>query len=260
VRVVFSDESGTGKNSVREPITLVAAILLDMDSQWVPVRDAIEEAIKNIYEKGDDQLERYALKAKALYHQIERGDIRAAEMMNRLMAIPREQGIPIWYGAVDRAGFKMGMERMRLPASPPFKENNIPFKFAFEECMHRIDTWMHADGPEEHVLWIHDDGSLNERAKQALRGFRWAKNIIGLELAHRFPEGLALLPEAQPSRIADMIYFGDDKESRMLQLVDACAATIVRALRYDPVALPYYGILRTQVQNDGARPAFEATN
>jgi hypothetical protein len=35
LRVVYSDESGTGDRE--QPITVVTAIVLDMDSQWTPI-------------------------------------------------------------------------------------------------------------------------------------------------------------------------------------------------------------------------------
>src|SRR5208282_4744593 len=115
-----------------EPITLVSAVLLNMDSQWLPVRDAIDGAIKKIYGKTDEQLKRFALKGKTLYHQIERGDRRASEMMSRMVSIPREHRLPVWYSAVDRAGFRIGMESYGPPAAPAFEENNRPFMMALE--------------------------------------------------------------------------------------------------------------------------------
>jgi hypothetical protein len=48
LRVVYSDESGTGDNK-KQPITVVTAIVLNMDSQWAPIeRDLSEVKLDHI--------------------------------------------------------------------------------------------------------------------------------------------------------------------------------------------------------------------
>jgi hypothetical protein len=109
---------------------------------------------------------------------------------------------------------------------------------------------------EHKVIWIHDEGSLNERARETLRGFRWFSNDsrwAEFEIESGPP---VIIPDAHVSNIADMIYFGDDKASRILQLVDACCSTIARSLRRDPLATPYYDLLSGQVQNGGLSPMY----
>ncbi len=101
------------------------------------------------------------------------------------------------------------------------------------------------------MIWIHDEGSLNEPAREALRGFRWLRKE-----ANWVPLDQDSIPEAE-SHIADMIYFGDDKASRLLQLADVCANTIARSLRNDVIAAPYYELLQSQIQNHGTRPWYE---
>jgi hypothetical protein len=254
VRVIYSDECGTGGSFKSEPHTVVAAMLLNMDSQWIPVRDRVEAALGEAYGLSEQEIGRFVIKGHRLYQKLERNGPRAddtRELLARLVAIPRQELVPLWYGAVDRDGFKFQMENIHTRTQ--FKEANRPFMHALEECMDRVDTWVHADKPEESVIWIHDEGSLNERARETLRGFRWLRKES--ELAEF--DQLAIMPEAHVSHIADMIYFGDDEASRLLQLVDVCCCTIARALRNDPLAAPYYEILRRQVQNDGVRPAYE---
>jgi hypothetical protein len=41
MRVVYSDESGTG-SIAEEPITVVTALMLNLDSQWEPVHQDLE--------------------------------------------------------------------------------------------------------------------------------------------------------------------------------------------------------------------------
>jgi hypothetical protein len=252
MRVVYSDESGTGGNLAREPHTVVTAILLDMDCQWIPVRDAVEAALKECYGFSEGQLSRYVIKGRKVFQKIERGDPKAKELMARLMAIPQQQHVPVWYGAVDRGAFKYQMENIHINST--FAEKDRPFMFALEECMYRVDAWVHSSLREHQVIWIHDEGSLNERARETLRGFRWLQKESELDIQF---ENLAIMPDVHISHIADMVYFGDDQASRLIQLSDACCHTIARWLRDDPTAAPYYQLLRSQVKNDGTRPTYE---
>jgi hypothetical protein len=71
VRVVYSDESGIGGNLKKEPHTVVTAIVLDMDCQWIPVRNSVEVALKESHKLSDDQIARYVIKGKTTYHRID---------------------------------------------------------------------------------------------------------------------------------------------------------------------------------------------
>ena len=232
VKVVYSDESGTGGSVKENPIIVVTALVLNIDSQWKPVRDDFELALKEVCGFSDDQLAHYVVKGKSLYHKIERGDSKAIELMQRLMAIPFRQKVPVWYGAIDRDGYKYHMENIHVRAE--FSERDVirPFRTAFEECINRIDTYIHAFCPDEQILWIHDEGSLNEHAKNTLRDLRSLLKEAEQDALY-FAE-----MESQPavraatltSHIADMIYFGNDEESRLLQLADVCCSTIGRRI------------------------------
>ena len=255
VQVVYSDETGTSGTFKKEPYTVVAALLLNMDSQWLPVRDAVELALKETFELSDAEIDRFVIKGHRLYQRIERNEPKAKNLMTRLMAIPRQELVPVWYGAVDRDGFKYQMENIHIDAE--FRERDRPFMFALEECMRAVDTWVHSNFPEDKVIWIHDEGSLNERARETLRGFRWLRNESRwVELEPLF-EKPAIIPDAHVSHIADMIYFGDDRASRILQLVDVCCRTISLSLRHDPLAAPYYDLLCPQIQNRGLVPWYQ---
>ena len=181
------------------------------------------------------------------------------EFVARLMRIPKQEKLPVWYGAVDRDGYHYQMENIHLRDFNR-RDGIAPFRIAFEHCMNRIDGFMHAIFPKEHVLWIHDGGSLNEHAKGTLRSLRSLIKEMRADAAE-FPPGHPLhyqppMPEDTLSTIADMIYFGNDEESRLLQLADVCCSTIMRALRSDTTVAPYYELLRSQVLNDGTKPAY----
>jgi hypothetical protein len=252
VKVVYSDESGTGGDLKREPITVVTAIVMNLDSQWVPVRDRIERAIEEVY--PGKNLAKYSLKGKNLYHQIERDDPKAADLMALLMAVPLREKVQVVHGAVDRDGFKYHMENIHLNATFEERDAIRPFRIAFEHCINRIDAYMRTTFPKEQVLWIHDGGSLNEHAKHQLRDLRALlkefENDSALRTGYEESRRRTLEPEVLLSYVADMIYFGDDKESRLLQLADVCCSTIARALRGDVCRI---AVLRNSSQSDTHR-------
>jgi hypothetical protein len=145
VRVVYSDETGTAGSFRDHPHTVVSALLLNMDSQWLPVRDEVEAALAEAYQMCQEQIDKYVIKGHKLYQKIKRDEPKAKVLMARLMAIPRRHLIPIWYGAVDRDGFKYQMENIHIHAE--FRERDRPFMFALEQCMEAVDTWVHSTLP-----------------------------------------------------------------------------------------------------------------
>jgi hypothetical protein len=239
VRVIYSDESGTG-NEKEEPIAVIAALMLNMDSQWIPVRDLVDTSFQEYL--GDRDLERNEIKGNQLYKEIRKGSKRAARLMRKLMAVTRVCRVPVFYGAVDRLGYKAIMDDSR-----PTRGSDDFFTVAFTDCLNRVETYIHTAMPEEQVLWIHDAGGKGTReAKDTLRTIRDMRDDDFADVFDASPE----------SYVADMIYFGDSAESRLLQLADVCCSTIVRHLRGDPIAAPFYKVLRPQVQNDGTEPSF----
>lgn len=258
MRVVYSDESGTSGNE-GGPSVVLTALLFNMDSQWRPVRDAIEKAILDTLDPPPD-LNRFLLKGHRIYQKIERLDNPRAPqwsaLMAQLMAIPLEHLIPVFRHGVHKAGFRLQRSRMRQWSQA--RDANAPFKLAFEGCMTQVDTLVHTFCRDEEVLWIHDGGSLDKPAKATLRNFRAFLREASDMLSEMKQDG-HVEPEIHEhvSHVADMIYFGNDEESRLLQLADCCCSTIARHWRGDPTVEPYYNILRRQIQNENDRPQFE---
>jgi hypothetical protein len=254
VRVVYSDETGTDGNEQRNPSVVVTGLMLNMDSQWKPVRDEVECAIAETMHPSN--LRRYAIHGKSLYHKIERDDAQAKDLMARLMRIPHRCLIPVFYAAVHRAGFRFQMKEFRQHSA--LADQYRPFRLAFQNCMQEVDNYIHTSYRSEEVLWIHDAGSLDGITKQSLRAWRdfldeAAEDIRIMKEARQIPPRI----QEHVSHVADMIYFGNDEESRALQLVDSCACTIARHLRGDPIASPYYEILKEQIVGEGERPSYE---
>jgi uncharacterized protein DUF3800 len=254
VRVVYSDETGTDGDEKRNPSTIVTALLLNMDHQWKPVRDAVEAAIADVIKPP--AMSRYALKGKNIYHQIERGEPHAIELMKRLMSVPRQCCVPVFWDGVHRQGFRFQMKTLRQ--SRALADVYRPFRLAFQNCVQGIETYVHTAYRDEELLWIHDGGSLNPIAKESLRAWREFVEVATIEIAQmqakeEVPQ--SIIPHV--THVADMIYFGDDKESRALQLVDCCCCTIARHLRDEASVAQFYDLLKVQIVDEGKRPWYE---
>ena len=74
--------------------------------------------------------------------------------------------------------------------------------------------------------------------------------------SHRFFASLAEQKGVAVDQLAPLLNWQLPAEDP-LQLADACCSTITRHLRGDPVADPYYELLKQQVVNDGNRPDYE---
>jgi hypothetical protein len=107
VRVVYSDESGLGGDLDKEPITVVAAVLFDMDSQWYPVELDLSEAISRIPRKL--LFKRCELKGQLLLKAITKkrdADATAAERgLTEVLSLVPKHRLYIFHGAVDRKGY-----------------------------------------------------------------------------------------------------------------------------------------------------------
>lgn len=117
MRVVYSDESGVGDKE-REPITVITALMVNMDRIWV----SAEKELRHIRDETPAILlhEGRELKGKNLYSAVRKVDRlkregkddpdlrtleKAIDILRRLLAVPINYRIPIFYAAVDRAGY-----------------------------------------------------------------------------------------------------------------------------------------------------------
>ena len=136
VQIVFSDESGVG-NRKKEPITVVTAIVFNMDREWGPVSTGLQnilfEAIgshKSLLEKGR------ALKGKLLYSAVRKGIPGADGILRSILQVVANHRITVFYGAVDRDEF----EKYRGSAKATQPEKRMtPFDKAFEQCFQMVD-------------------------------------------------------------------------------------------------------------------------
>jgi hypothetical protein len=264
LRVVYSDESGVG-NIEKEPITVVTAIVVNMDRDW----DAIEKDLNLIRLDAPDALleQKRVLKGRKFYsllrkdaenqqksdhvteatEQIAREAVEATRCLHRIFGVLIKYRIPIFYGAVDRRGL---INYQKQPTIPNQDRTATSYDIAFAECLGRLDSaaWTFTD---ERLLWIADrSDSQREPATKSGLAFYQSQQVTAISRQLGKSEDLGRIS------VADTIYFGHSSDSVALQLADVCCSTITNYLLeafYDWTysATSQYWIIRRQVMNDG---------
>lgn len=236
VRVVYSDETGTGSEK-EEPITVVTALMLNMDAHWHSVQHDLD-TLAGVHFIGEPQSKEF--KGRLLYQDIKRGNAKASETVQMILAIALGHKIPLFYAAVDRGGLRTALEGGPV-AHYPDQAHDI----AFGECLMQVETYACAGLLKEVVLWIADKTGKEKAIKRSLSMLRQAQTLEQRD--QELPRVWVGLAEPTIFHIADTIYFGHSEESRLLQLADVCCSTVGLHLRGDPIAQPYYAILRQQI-------------
>ncbi len=248
MRVVFSDESGTGDEAI-EPLTVVTALMFNMDTQWEPMAAALDKLAPS---------PEYEFKGRKLFGALRNGRQRAqADRLLRgvLQTIP-DNSLFVFYGACDRAGMRAA--ELIAPDATPWS----PQEVAFHICMDLVDKLIVTAFPNERVLWISDKSGYEAANRSRLRDLGEFTQVDKLphvpeDMIDRLMGDPTVRPHQTP--IIDPIYFGDSKESRGLQLADVCCSVITNRFRGQAIAEDYYSIIRGGIVADGIAPMFSTT-
>jgi hypothetical protein len=271
LRVVYSDESGTG-DIKQQPIAVVTAILLDIDEQW----ESIERELARIKiyhipvglmhrERGDIRMstlfQNPELKGDRLFKGV-RGKIRyvapeqAVEALTQVLSVAVRNKVQIFHGAIDRAGYADWLFQQG-------QAGRSDESHAFLECLRRVHEFVHTHLPKDKVLWIADKSGFEKSVKSDFKFVQWLQGMGsgGLQLLIsallkqkgetdiKFPDFND--SEIRPLPVIDTIYFGNSHESLPLQFADVCCATITQHLLSRQDAEPLYNIIRPQIVTDG---------
>lgn len=248
LRVVYSDESGIGDDS--QPITVVTAILLNLDSQWFPISTELTALLRRVPRKllyGEER----ELKGSLLFKGF-RGKIRgvpkhqAGEILEDILLIAARNRAQIFYGAIDRQGYKAFLNNFSIERVQTDEEA------ALDECLKRLDGYAETAFPNERILWIADRCGYEKSMKSGLAHFQFLQVVDSETLIKLSGGKLAgrAIRAPRPSHVVDTIYFGDSKESLALQLVDVCCATITQSLLGTEDGRAFYRIIRQSVVTD----------
>jgi hypothetical protein len=276
VRVVFSDESGIGSED--QLVTVIAAIMLNLDKQCDPLIADIEEILADVF-RDPGKATDYEIHGDRLARDLKSGREKgkySKELLHRLLLLPAKHQFPIFYGATERAGYKKQEEylkglRRSLSKALRHAVNIDP---TFGDCLRHTNAYVTTSG--EKILWIHDQAGRLTTAKHfELAAYRLQEIIqthASKALVDVRPKPLSFgVGRAGPSlrtfglHIADAIYFGDSANSRLLQLADLCCSVITAHIlaTYEyvdkghkkTVLSSFYRLIQSQVVNDGTPPA-----
>jgi hypothetical protein len=243
MRVVYSDE--TDNCSDDEPLVVVAACMVNVDTQWTAVDSALHAIVRaappKLLPRNDE------LKGADLLRRMRRNTPDAERVLRDVLTIPAKHGIPIFYGAVNRAGLKRAQTKPRDPHLSMAAETTSANAVALAACIQSVDEHLHRTAPGEKVVWIADRSGHERPMKSQAALFRYYRAIDVLP-----PTSI------HPSPIVDTIYFGHSEESRGVQLADVCCSAISANLQGLAYARPFYELLRPAVVNDGADVMFAA--
>jgi Protein of unknown function (DUF3800) len=248
VRVVYSDESGVG-NPDNEPITVVAAAVINIDRSWNAIEAQlyriVAEAPKNLLADGQ------SLKGKILYSAV-RKNVQpeatiAGSILSQVLEIPTKYGVALFYGAVDRKG----LANYQARSVSAEEKSATSYDVAFKRCLERVDAAARAFiDKHERILWIADrsDGKREPATKVSLSSHRFAQRPSDESLEDDF--------RLTDSCLVDTVYFGNSADSIALQLADVCCSTITLSLLeqfygWNPCVGEFYERLRLRVMNDG---------
>lgn len=256
LKVVYSDESGLGSIE-EEPVTVVTALMFNLDSQWEPVEHDLfwlqnDTPNKKLLRNG------YELHGKRLLSAVRRHSEEASSVLGSALKIPVKHLVPIFYGAVDRVGFEA--DRSKKPEDElGYREKRLtPYDVAFDACLRRVDSYVHTAFPKERILWIAEHSGY-EKSLQS--GHLWARATEKVTIDG---EEMDMVRSAESSHLVDVLYFGNSEESRALQLADVCCSAITRTLLerhygiLPAIAEPFYKIIQVQIVNDGTPPLFKS--
>ena len=224
VYLVFSDESDAGDV---QGVVVVAAVLINPDSQWDAVREDMDRLVRE--KVPEEKRSRFEFHAHNLFGQLGRASNK--NLLTGLLSIPFRRSLLIFWGAVNRKAFA---ESTAGKATDPKHRAVLTQSLAFSLCAVRIENLMRSVIPGQKLLWIAD----NTRAGEAMK--------TTLKLCQEFPI-LPDIPFTQLDHVIDTIYFGHSNESRGLQLADACNFVIRRHLIGKADIEPFYRLIETQI-------------
>ncbi len=219
MRVVYSDEWGVGSLD-QEPITVVAGVVLNMDSQWDAVESDLSEAIRQIPNRL--LFERKELKGRLLLKSIRKKDRyadAAKKGLAEILSLVPKHGLHIFHGAIDRRGYDNSKRNFNIS---DMRTTGYQLE-AFDECLTRLDDFVHNFLPREKVLWIADKTGYETHLKDGLAFYQRLQVTDFVHYENKVVE--VARSDPQPSHVLDTIYFG---HSHRVACLAACGCVLHR--------------------------------
>jgi hypothetical protein len=246
VRHIYADEAGT---SAEEPVSVVAAIIVHTDTQYLPVCGQMAHLIRKYVPQ--EYWPTFALHTKTLvrkeaYPNWDRnGPMGRYAFLREVMRIPANMGLPISIGAVRRG-------RDVLTPIAGIRPDQMDHVLAFALCIAAADAAIRRRCDNEMAVLVAED---HQEMKALLRGAVIALRsgqlkLQGDQVAAPTADPVSGLHTYKVERIVDAPHFMDRNGALLLQLADVCAYGFRRGLSN----LPYGDSYINDLLGNGARP------
>lgn len=220
MRFAYIDEAGIS-DPQREPVTIVAGVLVDADRQWTSLEDHFAELVERFV--PHQQRDGFIFHAMDVWHgkgvfsrSTWKGDRH--EVLEALCDTITKFQLPIAYGQSTKA--KITETVPEVTATNEI--NRVAFMGAFFECAVRVEQWMREWAPDEVAAIVAENN--NDLRK-------YAKGVHKIMRSGNVPEFmLQLVKELPLKHVIDTVYSAEKGEAPPLQLADLCAFLLKRAI------------------------------
>ena len=242
MRLIYTDEAGT---SAKEPVCVVAAVIVDGDKQWRPLESEMRRIIEErVPEKIRPKFVLHATEIFSGGKQVNRDDWPFEERLDflkEILCLPIVHDIPIAVGIEFKRDWSelIDFDSIKMLDTKPMNSNKWSHLMAFNTCMEKADLFLrkYLDGTEIGSVIAEDVPEM--------------KRMIGeFGLMHRnptfhhtLPANLQRLNQAQAQlgreledytyridHIVDVPHFVKKGRAPILQLADVCAFAFRRCL------------------------------
>jgi len=253
VRLVYVDEAGL---SLREPLVIVAAVIVDADRVLVDASRHLLELIEKWI--PTHQRNGFVFHAGHLFNgtphrcgkPFERDhpdwpDEKRWKIAADLAAIPEKFGLKLAYGFLERSAYPEpdDLVTQKIWAETPSKEKQmLTHALAFMHCAMRVDRFMREHTPDEFCMMIVED---NDQSRRAIR------DVQSQSQKFQVAPGSYWAPYLPLRKIKEDPLFMPKRADSMLTVADFVAYVLKRRLmrdgRFDrlirtlkPSLIPFY--------------------
>lgn len=245
MRLAYLDEAGIS-NIEHEPYLVVAGVILDGDQDYQPLERHLK-SIARRYLPAEDRAA-FVFHAKDIWHggkyfDRERWPLQIRmQILREVVSIPQKFHLPIVVGAVPRLLFREESLR-QAPNTTHERIDAWAHAEAYLQAMWEIEEWMKRTTRNEVVMIIAED---TPRVKGILKEVHSNVSDDGLEYDHENydAENEGVLTA---QHVVDTVHFAEKAHSALLQIADACAFVIKRALMGKPDQANLFSALSSQL-------------
>lgn len=213
VRIAYLDETG---HSAKEPVAIVAGVILDPDKQWRLLAERLKELVAT--DVPEQFRKDFVFHANDLlnggkYRQEWPDEARWATL-DKLVALPRELKIPVC----------LGLARKPVPRDDNrHRESIISHIIAYALCIASADFYMRNEAPPDEVAMV-----VAENRKEAREYIEQAHQELMSEEGVKGWMPDTMMRDLPISRVKAPPAFASKQVEPLLQIADACAFVLQR--------------------------------